>query len=352
MSDDLPYAPRDAVRLGRRDAIIFDGLCRLAAATRVWSYPAGFSGDVAEMRLLDKVYWLYKGSQPIRRAEKHSGLESFFANQEPIRGVPSGFQTTATLRLSAVGDLMNHAYLEHSSELYRDVEDTIFGADIAMANLECVVLDNAAGLQISMATNAGPPLAMSHAAFRNVASRFTFLATACNHSIDFGERGVASTTGAIRDAGLAFHGVNELEQDARRAAMLERDGFVIGVVSHTFGVNGHPTPNDRPWIVNHTYLNREVDQIDFRLLQAQLDDARQKGADFVVAQLHWGMEFELYPRKAQVAVAHRIAEMGADAIIGHHPHVLQPVEYYRSRRDGDRVIPIFYSLGNLALHEV
>ena len=39
--------------------------------------------------------------------------------------------------------------------------------------------------------------------------------------------------------------------------------------------------------------------------------------------------------------------MGFDAIIGHHPHVLQPMEAYRTRRDPDRVVPIFYSLGNL-----
>jgi poly-gamma-glutamate synthesis protein (capsule biosynthesis protein) len=61
--------------------------------------------------------------------------------------------------------------------------------------------------------------------------------------------------------------------------------------------------------------------------------------DFIVVQLHWGMEFEMYPRPEQLEVAHHIAELGADAIIGHHPHVLQPVEVYHGK-------PILYSLGN------
>jgi poly-gamma-glutamate synthesis protein (capsule biosynthesis protein) len=59
------------------------------------------------------------------------------------------------------------------------------------------------------------------------------------------------------------------------------------------------------------------------------------------------MEFELWPRPEQVELAHHLAEMGVDAIIGHHPHVLQPVEYYSTKRDPARVVPIFYSLGNL-----
>ena len=46
-------------------------------------------------------------------------------------------------------------------------------------------------------------------------------------------------------------------------------------------------------------------------------------------------------------LAHHLAELGADAIIGHHPHVVQPMELFRIRRDPVRLVPIYYSLGNL-----
>ncbi len=67
----------------------------------------------------------------------------------------------------------------------------------------------------------------------------------------------------------------------------------------------------------------------------------------VVAQLHWGLEHESYPRPDQLGVARHLAELGVDIVIGHHPHVVQPLECYRTNRDPDRVVPIYYSLGNL-----
>jgi poly-gamma-glutamate synthesis protein (capsule biosynthesis protein) len=327
--------------------LVYDSLCKLAAVSGVWRYPAARSGDLEEMTFLDKVYWVYKGSSPIERAEKDSGLERLFAAQREVSELPQGFEPASSIRICADGDLMNHAYLARSSALFDDVEGVLFGADIATANLECVVIEPREILAIDLNAKAGPPLAMSHAAFKTVASRFHFLATACNRSIDFGASGVSSTIAAIRDAGIAFHGVNENEQDAARATLVERSGVRIAFLSHTFGTNAHPKPADRPWIVNHTRLNRRVADIDFDLLQRQLAHCRDQAAEFVIAQLHWGMEFEMYPRRTQVEVARHIAELGVDAIIGHHPHVLQPVEYYRTIRDPDRVVPIFYSLGNL-----
>jgi poly-gamma-glutamate synthesis protein (capsule biosynthesis protein) len=49
----------------------------------------------------------------------------------------------------------------------------------------------------------------------------------------------------------------------------------------------------------------------------------------------------------QVELAHELAERGVDAIIGHHPHVIQPMELYTTKRDKNRMVPIYYSLGNL-----
>ena len=53
------------------------------------------------------------------------------------------------------------------------------------------------------------------------------------------------------------------------------------------------------------------------------------------------------PRKRQIEVAHTLIECGVDALIAHHPHVIQPVEYYRTQRDPDRIAVIAYSLGSL-----
>jgi hypothetical protein len=73
-----------------------------------------------------------------------------------------------------------------------------------------------------------------------------------------------------------------------------------------------------------------------------------KNCDFIIVSIHWGMEFEFYPRQDQVDIAHYLIECGADAIISHHTHNIQPYEFYQTRRYPHRKAPIFYGLGNLS----
>lgn len=343
----LPRTARDVVKLRRREALLYRSLMSFFELTGLWRYPPPRSGDLEAMALLDKVYWLYKAGRPMRRAVRGSGLEERFAHRETFEWTPpDDFTPASTLRLSAAGDLMGHAYLARSDDsLYREVADLLFGADLSMANLECVVLDRAVELAID--TKGGPPLVLARDAFEVVAGSWDFFAAACNHSLDFGERGVAATIAALRDRRIAFHGINEREDDADRATIVEKRDFRVGIVAHTFGLNGHRPPPHRPRIANRMMLNGLADRLDLGPLEAQLRHCAEAGVDFVIAQLHWGMEFELYPRPQQIEVAHRLAELGVDAIIGHHPHVSQPVEHYRTRRDPLRVVPIYYSLGNL-----
>jgi poly-gamma-glutamate synthesis protein (capsule biosynthesis protein) len=72
-------------------------------------------------------------------------------------------------------------------------------------------------------------------------------------------------------------------------------------------------------------------------------------ADAVVVSLHWGVEYETQPRTDDVELAHALADAGALVVLGHHPHVLQPVELYR-RADG-RTAVIAYSLGNFVSNQ-
>ena len=343
----LPRTARDVIKLPPHEALLYRGLTAFFERTGLWRFPSDRSGDLETMRLLDKVYWFYKAACPVERAVRGSGLEELFERPRAFAWTPpDDFAVTTSLRLSAAGDLMGHAYLARSADtLYRDVEGQLFGADLSMANLEGVVLDGPVELRIAM--REGPPLVLARDAFEAVAGHWDFLAAASNHSLDFGEQGVASTIAALRARGVAFHGINEREEDAGRATIVERRGLRIGIVAYTFGLNAYRPPPHRPRIVNRMMLNGPASHLDLGLLQAQLRHCEDAGVDFVVAQLHWGMEFELYPRPQQVEVAHRLAELGVDAVIGHHPHVSQPVEYYRTSRDPLRVVPIYYSLGNL-----
>jgi poly-gamma-glutamate capsule biosynthesis protein CapA/YwtB (metallophosphatase superfamily) len=75
--------------------------------------------------------------------------------------------------------------------------------------------------------------------------------------------------------------------------------------------------------------------------------ARAAGRDLVMLVLHWGAEWEFYPNPKQLGYGNKLAELGADAIIAQHPHVIQPIEIYRPHSDPDKQVPILNSLGNL-----
>jgi len=352
MNPRLPWTAKDVFALAPKEWAIFNGAIAFARATGLWRYPIETSGDLETMTEKDKIYWLYKARFPTRKAVRGSGLEDFFRGHEAFRWeLPPGFVSSGELTVSAVGDLMDHPFLPNSSDyLYEDVADEIFGADLSMANLECVVHSEGTGSFTIRSTEA-PPLYYRAANFRAASgtreSRYSFMATACNHSLDCGEAGVASTIRALRAEGIAFHGMNEEEQDAVQATVVERKGFKIGLLSQTFGLNAKRPPTDKPWLVNRMHLNGKVGEIDFGPIERQLRWCRDHAVDAVVAQLHWGLEHEYFPRPAQLEVAHHLAELGCDVVLGHHPHVVQPMECYRTRRDPDRVVPIYYSLGNL-----
>lgn len=93
-------------------------------------------------------------------------------------------------------------------------------------------------------------------------------------------------------------------------------------------------------------MSKEV-ATDLGLLKIQIEDCKKHGCDFIVASMHWGYEFEFFPRARQIEIAHRLVEGGVDLIWGHHPHVIQPIEYYRTKRDSNRIAAIAYSLGGL-----
>jgi len=80
------------------------------------------------------------------------------------------------------------------------------------------------------------------------------------------------------------------------------------------------------------------------VIQQQIELARQQ-ADIVVVGVHWGVEGSHTPTDAQRALGQKIADWGADVIIGTHPHVIQPVELLTAAGTG-KTVPIAYSLGN------
>lgn len=156
--------------------------------------------------------------------------------------------------------------------------------------------------------------------------------TASNHVFDAGADGIARTLNALDAAGIAHAGSARRPSEARRTTLLRVNGARVALLSYTYGFNGLPYPDGRTWTAN---------LIDERRILADAARARSTGADVVVVSLHWGDEYEATPNAQQLDLGPRlIASPDIDLLLGHHAHVVQPLE----RIGGEWVV---YGLGNL-----
>jgi poly-gamma-glutamate synthesis protein (capsule biosynthesis protein) len=85
-----------------------------------------------------------------------------------------------------------------------------------------------------------------------------------------------------------------------------------------------------------------VRPLDLEPALAAVREARSR-ADIVVVSVHWGNEYQHAPTKRQRDIARKLVEAGCDLLLGHHPHVLQPIELMTV---GARKALVAYSLGN------
>ena len=151
-----------------------------------------------------------------------------------------------------------------------------------------------------------------------------------NHIMDYGAEGLADTIALLEGAGVEWFGAG-----ARRGAV--RNSVVVDIRNHRVGFSGYVCPSTHP--IFATDDTPGVLAIDLSLISEDLRALRAHGAERVVVCLHWGAEEVPYPKPEDITLARTIAEMGADLIIGHHSHCIQPYEV----RSG---CPIFYGIGN------
>ncbi|MCG3039656.1 CapA family protein [Streptomyces sp. S1A] len=162
--------------------------------------------------------------------------------------------------------------------------------------------------------------------------------TASNHTLDHGPAGVKRTLDALDEAGVKHTGSARSREEAEKPLIMDVKGVKVAQLSFAFGFNGREIPQDKPWITNRT---------SFKEIAAAERAARSAGADVVILSIHWGREHQPNPSTSQLKLGRRIAEeTGIDLVIGHHAHVVQPMEKVNGTW-------IAYGLGNqLARHDV
>ena len=316
-----------------------------------WSEPEDMLIDPSNLEFV--AYWIQKTRVPIVKSRKGTGMEAHFDSfrKKEFKWNTPGFIEEKSYRFSFSGDLMFAKYIEESkNRLYDNVEDLIFGADYSYANLESTLsIDTPRQLEVD---NLGdtPEINITKnqydALVKHNQHKYDVVQLANNHIMDCGEEGAKVTMGQLNKDKIAFLGVYESEAESKEVCFTMLGDIKIGWVTHTYSLNGRPLPEGKPWMCNLTEFHGD-DKPDTSRIEKQIKSARESGCDLVIVTLHWGLEFEFYPHPDQQKLAYKFAELGADAILGHHPHVCQPYEIYNPQSDSRKSVPIVYSLGNL-----
>jgi poly-gamma-glutamate capsule biosynthesis protein CapA/YwtB (metallophosphatase superfamily) len=179
------------------------------------------------------------------------------------------------------------------------------------------------------------------------ASGVKVVSFANNHVLDQDYLGFDETLHHLREQGLSFVGSGPTADDAWKPLILEKNGIRVGWLGMTRWLNGrrNPQKDSDPHVAFFPYPG-ESDGAPGRDESGVLEAVKAARAqcDLLLISIHWGIEYAPAPRPEDVDMAHKMLEAGASAVIGHHPHVLQPIETYVTQ-DHRKTI-IFFSLGN------
>ncbi|MBO7208223.1 MAG: CapA family protein [Clostridia bacterium] len=164
---------------------------------------------------------------------------------------------------------------------------------------------------------------------------FDIVLHASNHVLDKWASGVENTLDFWENyPDITVLGINRSHDEKDKVKIKNVKGAKIAVLNYTYDTNGLVLPPDKTYLVN--YINGE--QIKKDCLYAE------DNANFTIAFMHWGTEYSTKPNQQQIDLCNQMCEYGVDLIIGAHPHVIQPVEWYQSE-NGNKML-VYYSLGN------
>ena len=263
-----------------------------------------------------------------------SGTEK---NTEPILE-----DSVLSATLCFVGDLMCHStqfnYARVGADtfdftgVYHQIKKYLSEADLTVGNLETVIAGKNEGYSGYPYFNAPDDYiyALKDAGF-------DLLVTANNHALDQGWKGVQRTIEVINENRLYHTGTFISQDDRDSVRIFEINSIRIAILAYSENTNGVQIPKGKDFVIN---------LIDEELIRKDIYKARQKNVDIVVVHLHYGPEYNREPSDYQKEIVQTIIKMGADIIIGGHPHVIEPTKIFKTNNAKLDSGFIAYSMGN------
>lgn len=172
-----------------------------------------------------------------------------------------------------------------------------------------------------------------------------------NHIYDGGDEGLQRTMEVLEKDSIQYTGARKTEND-KNYLVQEINGIKVGFFNYVFEtevVDGHKTINgialssDSENLIN-TFQEADPDSF-YEEAEEILAAMKEEGVEYTIACMHWGVEYQTEENADQEAIAQKLCDMGVDALIASHPHVIQPVDLLESS-DGEHQMVCAYAIGN------
>ncbi|RYZ41636.1 MAG: CapA family protein [Myxococcaceae bacterium] len=238
---------------------------------------------------------------------------------------------------------LNHEGWDH---VFGPLSDVLRTADVGVVNLETPVTDNRKALTRELVFNAPPAMVQALAG-----AGVKVVSTGNNHARDQHIEGLVETLRHLDAAGLRHAGTGTTRDAAWAPVFMEVRGVRLGFLSFTRILNGFSNPKeaDAPHVALVPYPEHASRRGSSEKEAVEQVRAAAAKCDALFVMGHWGREYTEAPHPLDRALGQTFLEAGAFAVIGHHPHVLQPLEAYTTKSGRKGLIA--YSLGNLVANQ-
>lgn len=172
-----------------------------------------------------------------------------------------------------------------------------------------------------------------------VAAGFNLISLANNHTLDRGEQAVINSVKFWESKGVIYSG-SAISPTQSQVKQFAKNNISFAFVAYTYGTNGIPHPEGKTHLAN-IYSDVKA--------KKDLENLNEE-VDILIVSMHWGEEYQNLPNETQLNQARFLSDLGVDIIIGHHPHVIQPVDILENKQ-GEKTL-VIYSLGNFLSDQV
>lgn len=249
-----------------------------------------------------------------------------------------------SFRLGATGDILLHLRLiQHAKQKnnaynftpqLENVRELFAEPDLTIVNQESIIAGKELGYSDFPHFNSPVEIGDTLKEFG-----VDIVTIANNHTLDKGEQGVYHSIANWEKINMPYVGAYKTEEDFNTLRIIHKNGLKVGFVSITKRMAGVKPPQNKHWLID-SFENANITSIGKRLRKIKA----RKLVDVLIVSVHFGKEYHFTPTADQQEIVRSLNDAGADVILGHHPHVLEPMELLTNSRGWQTFAA--YSLGN------